>query len=119
MLVCKWNKEEFCTNDECPMCADYCPVPNDEGICRYEERISDKEIKKETCKTCQANKVCNHDVYGFENCNNYIPEIVHCMNCQYWTGLNWDGMCLRESKRTYWRDYCSGGKGVKQNDCSK
>ena len=26
------------------------------------------------CNTCKANKVCNHDIYGFENCNNYIPE---------------------------------------------
>lgn len=26
-----------------------------------------------TCDTCRCNKVCNHDVYGFENCDNYIP----------------------------------------------
>ena len=27
-----------------------------------------------TCNTCKANKVCNHDKYGFENCGNYIPD---------------------------------------------
>lgn len=26
-----------------------------------------------TCNTCRCNKICNHDLYGFENCNNYIP----------------------------------------------
>lgn len=27
-----------------------------------------------TCNTCRCNKICNHDLYGFENCNNYIPR---------------------------------------------
>ena len=26
------------------------------------------------CETCKANKVCNHDKFGFENCGNYIPD---------------------------------------------
>ena len=25
------------------------------------------------CETCKANKVCDHYLYGFENCGNYIP----------------------------------------------
>ena len=25
------------------------------------------------CDTCMANKVCDHNKYGFENCGNYIP----------------------------------------------
>lgn len=25
------------------------------------------------CDTCKADKVCDHDRFGFENCNNYIP----------------------------------------------
>lgn len=25
------------------------------------------------CETCKANKVCDHCLYGFENCGNYIP----------------------------------------------
>ena len=35
---CKWMLDEICVNDRCPMCADYCPVANDPGVCRYEER---------------------------------------------------------------------------------
>lgn len=25
-----------------------------------------------TCNTCKANKVCDHNKFGFENCGNYI-----------------------------------------------
>lgn len=25
------------------------------------------------CDTCKADKVCDHDRFGFENCDNYIP----------------------------------------------
>ena len=38
MVDCKWMQDEICVNDQCPMCADYCPVPDVEGVCRHEER---------------------------------------------------------------------------------
>ena len=28
------------------------------------------------CNTCKANKVCDHNRYGFENCGNYISADV-------------------------------------------
>lgn len=39
MTECKYYVDEICINADCSKCADYCPVPNDEEICRYEERI--------------------------------------------------------------------------------
>lgn len=39
MAECKWCVDEICVNADCPMRADYCPVPKDEGVCRYEDRI--------------------------------------------------------------------------------
>ncbi len=47
-----------------------------------------------TCNTCACDKVCDHDKFGFENCNNYIPadfvEVVRCKDCDVphnaWTG---------------------------------
>lgn len=43
-----------------------------------------------TCSTCKANKVCDHNKHGFENCNNYIPEKAdfakipcRCGECKY------------------------------------
>lgn len=36
---CKWMAEnEICYNGDCPLCADYCPVPYTEEVCRFEER---------------------------------------------------------------------------------
>ena len=39
------------------------------------------------CETCKANKVCDHNEYGFENCGNYIPadvvEVVRCKDCKF------------------------------------
>lgn len=36
---CKWLKDEFCVNDQCPMCADYCPTAQFPGVCKYEELV--------------------------------------------------------------------------------
>lgn len=41
-MECKYNKNEICTNDQCPMCADYCPVSDVEGVCKYEELESER-----------------------------------------------------------------------------
>lgn len=29
--------------------------------------------KSTICTNCRANKVCDHNIWGFENCNNFIP----------------------------------------------
>ena len=33
-------------------------------------------MPEKTCSTCQCNKVCDHNKYGFENCGNYISADV-------------------------------------------
>ena len=38
MPDCKWMQDEICVNADCPMCTGYCPVPDTEGVCRFEER---------------------------------------------------------------------------------
>lgn len=35
---CKWMQDEVCVNADCPACADYCPVADTPGVCKYEER---------------------------------------------------------------------------------
>ena len=38
-MTCKWmTKNGICVNYACPMCAADCPVPDNEGVCRYEDR---------------------------------------------------------------------------------
>ncbi len=44
-------------------------------------------MAEKTCNTCKANKVCDHNKYGFENCNNYIStdvmEVKDCNLCVF------------------------------------
>ena len=38
MPDCKYCQDEVCVNADCPLCADYCPVVDVPGVCRFEER---------------------------------------------------------------------------------
>lgn len=40
---CKWLQDEVCVNADCPVCADFCPVVNYPGVCRYEVIEDDRE----------------------------------------------------------------------------
>lgn len=42
---CKWMQDEICVNADCLACADYCPVANYPGVCKYEER-GDSDAQK-------------------------------------------------------------------------
>lgn len=56
--VCRFCKDEFCVNADCPMRADYCPVPDMPGVCKHEDRIeiyeqrSPKECLADTFNEC-------------------------------------------------------------------
>lgn len=41
MTDCKYCQGEICVNADCPMCADFCPVVDVPGVCRFEERSAD------------------------------------------------------------------------------
>lgn len=36
--ICKWCEGEVCTNADCPIAADYCPVPDTPDVCKHESR---------------------------------------------------------------------------------
>ena len=46
MADCKYYYDEFCVNDQCPMCADYCPVPDVPDVCKWEDRSYGYERSK-------------------------------------------------------------------------
>lgn len=46
MDKCKWLHNEFCVNSDCPMRAEYCPVPDYPGVCKYEERMDDETLNR-------------------------------------------------------------------------
>lgn len=62
-MECKYCKDEICVNADCPMCCDYCPVPDDPGVCRYEDRGAKKEKaqgpKEDPCTSCLRWSECN------------------------------------------------------------
>ena len=66
-MVCKYCKDEFCVNAECPMRADYCPVPDITGVCRYEERVKTKlDPPKLTPRECLHKALGNTDIDKLE-----------------------------------------------------
>lgn len=60
-MECKYNQDEFCTNPDCPMCGDYCPVPDVEDVCQYEERKEERYVL--TPKGCFLAALLNNDIY--------------------------------------------------------
>lgn len=36
-MSCKYCIDEVCVNADCPLCADYCPVIDVPGVCKYED----------------------------------------------------------------------------------
>ena len=53
------------------------------------------------CNDCKANKVCDHNKYGFENCGNFIPidvvKVIRCRDCKHYR----DGYCFSQQ---WWND---------------
>ncbi len=45
---CKWYWDEFCTNAECPCCADYCPLNDYPDMCKYYEVEEDADERKQS-----------------------------------------------------------------------
>ena len=43
-MQCKYNQDEFCVNADCPMRGDYCPVPDIEFVCKYEDREEERYV---------------------------------------------------------------------------
>ena len=60
-MECIYNQDEFCVNDSCPMCGDYCPVPDIEGVCLHEDR--EEEAYTLLPKGCFAEALLNNDIH--------------------------------------------------------
>lgn len=73
-------------------------------------------IVNKTCSKCACNKVCNHDVYGFENCGNFISaedvlEVVKCKDCKFWNKLSHSaqGRCILSGNYPTGNWFCANG----------
>ena len=52
-MMCKWMEDEVCVNSDCPAVADFCPVVNHPGVCRYEEMDGECKNPELPCMDCQ------------------------------------------------------------------
>lgn len=68
-----------------------------------------------TCNKCACNKVCNHDIYGFENCENFISaedaaKVVHSKWMLYTDGSGECERCRMRQKNVWdyegWQNFC-------------
>lgn len=77
-----------------------------------------REKMTNTCNKCICNKVCNHDLFGFENCGNFMPaedvvEVVRCKDCIH---RDKAGLCQAEwQKLTIVKDNHFCGKGERKD----
>lgn len=44
---CNYEANEICTNADCPLCTDYCPVVNTPEICKYADMSENTAPKRE------------------------------------------------------------------------
>ena len=73
------------------------------------------------CETCKANRICDHNRFGWENCNNYISEdvekITRCKNCTHYEpdiimkGVGW---CYKIDRGTGENSFCSEGWDIRK-----
>lgn len=49
-MDCKWFNNDFetCTSGDCPFCADFCPVTENQEVCRYSD-LDDTETMLRGC----------------------------------------------------------------------
>lgn len=53
VTACKHLNDEMCTNDASPYCADYCPVVDNQDICKFAESANANKCNNfERCKDC-------------------------------------------------------------------
>ena len=57
-MICRYCENEICVNDQCPMFANYCPVPDMDGVCKYEFREEERFVL--TPKGCFIAALSNH-----------------------------------------------------------
>ena len=60
-MECKYNNNEFCVNADRPMRGDYCPIPDIEGVCQYEDR--EEEVPVLSPKGCFIAALNDYHLY--------------------------------------------------------
>lgn len=78
MADCKYYKDEICVNADCPMRADYCPVPDNPGVCRYEKRDA---IENVSFMPDGIHELSKHQFEEEMILRNVTVQILKCKTC--------------------------------------
>jgi hypothetical protein len=95
--------------------------------------MAEKEYIERSVALKKCYRVTEYDEAGFSMSYQAVPvedilkipaadvvEVVRCKDCQYWTGNDYDGCCIKNGLSTrFAKDFCSHGerKEQKQTDC--
>lgn len=77
MSKCKYCIDGICVNADSPTRADYCPVPNEEFICRYEEREEQEKMIDERSTTVNPSHFFEEKEQNIET----LTDIMKTANC--------------------------------------
>ena len=92
-MDCKYCQgDEVCVNADCPMCADFCPVPDTEGVCRFEDRGGEGAPEK-------ADSL----------------NIVHCVDCKHKYFKDFSAFCPHRFGPLRPGGYCEHGESEEKD----
>lgn len=90
MTKCKWEQDEVCVNADCPLCADFCPVIDTPGVCRFEDR-GQAEQKDPICWDCANSSTSVTDDFADCLCKKrggIVGGVTECKDYKNWRADN-------------------------------
>lgn len=90
MSNCKWEQDEVCVNADCPLCADFCPVIDTPGVCRFEDR-GQAEQKDPICWGCANSSTSVTDDFADCLCKKrggIVGGVTECKDYKHWRDDN-------------------------------
>ena len=76
-MECNHNVDDICTNDQCPMYRDYCPVSDVGGVCQYEKRNDEAYVLSP--KGCLAAAFHSQNIYDDDLLDDIWSEFCNLM----------------------------------------
>ncbi len=84
MTKCKHEIDEICTNADCPLVADYCPVSDVPDVCRHEDRNT-------AIWHTEPPKTDEPVICWFEFYNYHTSAMMKTYGIGYYSGGRWQG----------------------------
>ena len=90
MTECNWCKDEICVNADCPICCDYCPVPDTEGVCKFEDRGKRHFTVHEYIVEVLQQMETAMGRLGGTRAEIWQNDIIYCLCRAVWLLMTWE-----------------------------